>query len=86
MAENNIPAKIIEAAKPLIDMYGVHFSYLGLYDGADAYVYEFPEDSETGFPFVYLLKDNSVTEVTEHIALHIIDSTLIDEDDNDDDI
>ena len=86
MEGDNIPAKIIEAAKPPIDMYGIHFSYLGLYDGADAYVYEFPEDSETGFPFVYLLKDNSVSEVSGHIALHIIDSTLIGEDGNDDDI
>lgn len=46
---------------------------MGMYDGAEAYVYEFPEDSCTGFPFVYLLKDDIVTEVSGYIALHIID-------------
>lgn len=69
----NIPELVKTAAKSLIDMYGDNFSYLGMYDGAEAYVYEFPEDSCTGFPFVYLLKDDIVTEVSGYIALHIID-------------
>ena len=78
MKEQETPSAVLDAAKGLIDMYGVNFDYLGRYKDADTYVYRFPEDSETGFPFVYLLKDNSVTEVTDSIALHII-SLLVDE-------
>lgn len=70
--KQDIPIAVLDAAKELIDMYGVNFDYLGRYNDADTYVYKFPEDCETGFPFVYLLKDNSVTEVTDYIALHII--------------
>lgn len=69
----NIPELVKATAKSLIDMYGENFSYLGMYDGAEAYVYEFPKDSCTGFPFVYLLKDDIVTEASGYIALHIID-------------
>lgn len=76
--KHNIPIPVLDAAKSLIDMYGENFSYLGMYDGAEAYVYEFPEDSCTGFPFVYLLKDNTVTEVSGYIALHIIDLSVKD--------
>jgi hypothetical protein len=70
--KHDIPIAVLDAAKYLIDMYGVNFDYLGRYNDADTYVYRFPEGSATGFPFVYLLKDNSVTEVTDFIALHII--------------
>ena len=72
MKEQEIPSAVLDAAKGLIDMYGVHFNYLGQYNGADTYVYKFPEDSCTGFPFVYLLDGDSITEVTGSIALHII--------------
>ena len=67
----HIPESVKAAAKSLIDMYGDNFSYMGIYDGAEAYV-----DSCTGFPFVYLLKDDIVTEVSGYIALHIIDLIL----------
>ena len=70
--KHDIPIAVLDAAKDLIDMYGVNFDYLGRYNDADTYVYRFPEDCETGFPFVYLLKDNSVTEVTGFTALDII--------------
>jgi hypothetical protein len=79
--KQDIPIAVLNTAKELIDMYGVNFDYLGRYKDADTYVYRFPEDSDTGFPFVYLLKDNSVTEVTGPIALHIID--LLDKDTED---
>ena len=78
MKENKTPQAIVDAAKSLIEIYGEHFSYLGMYDGAEAYVYKFPEDSCTGFPFVYLLKDNIVTEVSGYIALNIINLTIKD--------
>lgn len=78
MKENKTPQTIVNAAKSLIEIYGENFSYLGRYDGADAYVYEFPKDSSTGYPFVYLLKEGVVTEVTGDIALHIINLTIED--------
>lgn len=79
MKEKDIPRAVIEPAKSLVEQYGAHFSYLGRYENADAYVYEFPEDSCTGFPFVYLLGDNKVTEVSGGIALDIIDLLIKDD-------
>ena len=61
----NIPESIIKAARELVEQYGSTFDHLGEYKGQEAYVFCFPEDSETGFPFVYLLApDGHVTEVT----------------------
>lgn len=76
MAKNQAPQVVLDAAKLLVDMYGANFDYLGIFDGADAYVYKFPEDSSTGYPFVYLLKDGKVTEITGAISLHIIELSL----------
>jgi hypothetical protein len=78
MKEKDIPRAVIETAKSLVEQYGAHFSYLGRYENADAYVYEFPEDSCTGFPFVYLLEGSTATEITGEIALHIINLTIED--------
>ena len=35
-------------------------------------MYHFPDDSSTGYPFVYLVKDGKVDIVTESPALYII--------------
>lgn len=77
----NIPQTILNAASGLIDIYGAHFSHLGQYEGQDVYMYKFPEESETGFPFVYLLSDDKVQEISGHIALDIIDQLIKDESD-----
>lgn len=75
----NIPIQVKKAAAELIEAYGDNIKYIGKYDGCDAYLFQFPEDSSTGFPFVYLLGDNKVTEVSGGIALDIIDLLIKDD-------
>lgn len=69
-----VPEQIKKAAKSLIDLYGDAFDYLGKYKGKDAFLFRFPEDSNTGFPFIYLLNSDKVTETTGFEALEILDS------------
>ena len=40
--------------------------------GADFYMFVFPEDSNTGFPYVYQLENDEVLEITGFPALDII--------------
>lgn len=75
----NIPAQVKKAAAELIEAYGDSIAYIGEYSGSEAYLFQFPEDSSTGFPFVYLLSDNKVTEVSGNIALDIIDLLIKDD-------
>lgn len=70
--KKEIPQIVKDAARRLIERYGDTIDYLGQYEGADAYVYNFPEGSCTGYPFVYLVKDGKVDTVTESPALYII--------------
>ena len=74
----NIPIQVKKAAAELIEAYGDSIVYIGEYSGCEAYLFQFPEDSSTGFPFVYLLGDNKVTEVSGGIALDIIDLLIKD--------
>lgn len=69
-----VPEQIKKAAKSLIDLYGDAFDYLGKYKGKDAFLFRFPEDSNTGFPFIYLFNSDKVTEITGFEALEILDS------------
>ena len=68
----DVPVKVQEVAKGLIDMYGPSFDYLGKYEGSDFYMFVFPEDSNTGFPYVYQLENDEVLEITGFPALDII--------------
>ena len=72
-----IPQIVKDAAKDLIEIYGDKFDYLGKFEGAEAYAFSFPEDSCTGFPFVYLVKDDKVEEISGFLALDIIDSLSV---------
>lgn len=72
-----VPQIVKDAAKHLIDLYGDKFDYLGKFEGADAFVYAFPEDSCTGFPFVYLVKDGKVEVISEFLAVDIINSMRV---------
>lgn len=74
------PAIVKKAAKELIQMYGDKFDFLGKYEGADAYMYVFPDDCSTGYPIVYLLKDDKVDVVTDTPALYIIELLVEDVD------
>ena len=68
-----VPIEVHEAARDLIELYGFHFMYLGKYEGYDAFLFMFPEDTVTGFPFVYLYEQSQpVVEITGFEALHII--------------
>ena len=67
-----IPAEVKEAAKELIAMYGSHFKYLGKSDGADYYMFKFPDDEESGFPFVFRYKDGEVLTIQGFAALDTI--------------
>lgn len=69
----HIPEKVKVAAQSLVDMYGLSFDYLGKNDGADFYMFKFPDEDCTGFPFVYKLKNDNVSEVTGFEALDVID-------------
>ncbi|MBO7279132.1 MAG: hypothetical protein J6U70_06010 [Bacteroidales bacterium] len=69
-----VPQIVKNAAKDLIEIYGDKFDYLGKYEGADVYVYQFPDGIVTGFPFVYLVKDDKVEEISEFLAVDIIGS------------
>ena len=72
-----VPQIVNEAAKDLIEIYGDNFDYLGKYEGADAYVYQFPDGIVTGFSFVYLVKDDKVEEISEFLAVDIIGSLCV---------
>ena len=72
--ERIIPEQVINKAQGLIDLYGEDFEYMGVYNGKKAYLFCFPDDKETGFPFVYLFDatSDSVEEITGFKALDII--------------
>lgn len=75
---DQIPQPVIEEAKELIDMYGERISYLGkIKDGRDAYCFTFPDEEETGYPFVYLYDEHIVMEISGLDALDVIDSLYV---------
>lgn len=68
-----IPKKVLEAAKPLLT--DINFvEYLGRFKGRDAYILKYTIPVNTGFPFVYLYKNNKVQTVSGFDSLDIIDS------------
>ena len=70
-----VPKEVITAAGDLVKMYGPKFALLGERAGQEVYMFQFPEDEKTGFPFVYLYeKGQPVLEVTGFDALEIIGS------------
>ena len=68
-----VPQIVKNAAKDLIEIYGDKFEYLGKYEGADAYLYQFPDGVCTGFPFVYLVRDDKVEVIEGFDSLDILD-------------
>lgn len=72
----NIPEQVKNEARALIEQYGDTFEYLGIYEGQEAYVFKFPEDSCTGYPFVYLYDGKEATEITSPLSLDVIDSCI----------
>ena len=72
----NIPEQVKNEARVLIEQYGDTFEYLGIYEGQEAYVFKFPGDSCTGYPFVYLYDGKDATEITGPLSLDVIDSCI----------
>ncbi len=70
----DIPQIVTEKAKELIELYGPQLAYIGNYENQQVYMFQFPENTETGFPFVYLYDKTSdgATEVTGIDALEVI--------------
>lgn len=63
------------AASELIQMFGPNLIYAGQHKGHDVYRFAFPENQETGFPYVFVYKDGGeVTEITGHKAIELLKS------------
>ena len=69
-----MPIAVINEAQNLISHYGQHLEFLGVFSDAEYYTFRFPENSLTGFPYVYMydLKTEDVLEITGFSALDII--------------
>lgn len=74
------PAKVKEAARYLIEMYGDHVEYLGQYQGAETFYYHYPEDITAGYCPVYLYKNGEVDELTGEVAYNVLGSFVKDVD------
>lgn len=74
--EMEIPQAVKDQAKELIETFGENFEKLGIYQGKQAYRFVFPEGSRTGFPFVYLFDEQtmSVEVVTGIKAIALLSS------------
>jgi hypothetical protein len=70
--EHKIPQAVIDAAHDLISLYGNNVRYIGIYKGKEAYSYYFPENADTGFPFVYLYDGIHVKEINGFESLDIL--------------
>lgn len=70
-----VPKEVLKAAAGLVEMYGPKFTLLGEREGQAVYLFNLPEDEETGFPFVFLHEEGRpALEVTGFDALEIIAS------------
>lgn len=74
----NIPEQVKNEARWLIEQYGDSFDYLGNHEGADYFLYKFPEDVTTGFPFVFRYGDGQVMTYSDFEALDLINLLIKD--------
>ena len=73
----SIPQEIRKAAAPFRRGYhGTKIIHLGKYKGDEAYYLMMPEETHTGYPPVFLLRDRKVVEIVGEQSLEII-STLM---------
>ena len=72
--KTEIPIKVQSEAQHLINRYGQNFDYIGNFNGHEYYIYKFPEETITGFPFVYVYNSETeeVLEISGSRALDII--------------
>ncbi len=60
----DIPQKVVDKARGLVDKYGCNFRFLGKRNDITYYVFEFPKDERTGFPHIFQY-DNHTENVKE---------------------
>jgi hypothetical protein len=72
--EKETPRAVKEQARNLIDLFGEKISYIGRYKTLEAYLFQFPRNMLTGFPYVYLydVATDKATETTGFAALSIL--------------
>lgn len=75
-----IPQSVIQEAKGLVELYGNTIKYLGEKGEFHIYMFVFPEQIVTGFPFVFLYdkEDDSTETITGLGAVDIISEFLND--------
>ena len=69
-----IPKVVMDEAAALVGQYGENIVLLGHKDVWDVYMFQFPEGSLTGFPYIFIYdrEDESIDTVTGFDALDII--------------
>lgn len=72
--KTEIPIKVQSEAQHLINRYGQNLDYIGNFNEYEYYIYKFPEETITGFPFVYAYNSETeeVMEISGSRALDII--------------
>ena len=73
-----IPESVMHQANSLVELYGNNIEYLGEYMGTDVYRFVFPENSITGYPYVFLYdrEDGTADTITGLMAVDIISKFL----------
>lgn len=74
--QRTIPAAVLRAASPLIEMYGKNLDYLGKKNGAHWWYFKFPADVTVGFPTVYRYANQDVSVIGSNDAVAILSSFL----------
>ena len=75
MTKQTIPTQVKEAAKDYMAALGqCRLKYLGKYEGGDAYVVKdtCKVPRKTGFPMVYLYREDKVIEISGFDALDVL--------------
>lgn len=73
-----VPIVVREKAMPLIKQYGENVVYIGKKDIWMIYMYKFPEETLTGYPFVYLYdtQEDSVVVIDGFDALQLLEEFI----------
>lgn len=72
--EKEIPQAVKNEAIGLIELFGEKLQYIGQYKSRDAFLFMFPKNMLTGFPYVYLYDttEDKATEITGFEALNLL--------------
>lgn len=68
---NNIPRKVKHAFDSLIAMYGDSVHFLGERGGIEYYIFDFPDDVETGFPQIVSYHAGEIHDVEGFDAVRL---------------